>query len=70
MNGISVEEMPSYSHTLNRNSNSSAGSQNWVLTDHEGVTNWQTDDVGSTGGNAPHNNMEPYKVVYIFRRNA
>lgn len=66
---MTVEEMPSHSHTLNRNSDSSAGSNNWVLTDHEGVSKWQTGNVGSAGGDAPHNNMEPYKVVYIFRRN-
>lgn len=28
------------------------------------------DTVYPTGGNVPHNNMEPYKIVYIFRRNA
>ena len=28
------------------------------------------DTVNPTGGNVPHNNMEPYKAVYIFKRNA
>ena len=28
------------------------------------------DSVYPQGGNAPHNNMEPYKVVYIFMRSA
>ena len=28
------------------------------------------DTVYPTGGNVPHNNMEPYKIVYIFKRTA
>ena len=26
------------------------------------------DTINPTGGNVPHNNMEPYRVVYIFKR--
>ena len=26
------------------------------------------DSINPTGGNVPHNNMEPYRVVYIFKR--
>lgn len=65
---LTVEELASHSHTLNRNSASGTGS--WCLIDHEGVIKWQDGDVGSAGGDQPHNNMEPYKVVYIFMRSA
>lgn len=65
---LTVEELASHSHTLNRNSASGTGS--WCLIDHEGVIKWQDGDVGSAGGDQPHNNMEPYSVVYIFKRTA
>ncbi|WP_423781337.1 hypothetical protein [Acidaminococcus timonensis] len=58
--------MPSHSHTLNRNSNS--GGESWCLVDHEGVTKWQTGDMGSAGGDAPHNNIQPVIASYAWRR--
>ena len=67
---LTTDEMPSHSHTLNRNSNSSAGSGAWNLVDHEGVTKWQTGNVGSAGGNAPHNNIPPVIASYAWRRTA
>jgi len=67
---VSTDEMPSHSHTLNRNSNSSAGSNNWVLIDHEGATKWQTGDVGSAGGDAPHNNIQPVIAAFAWKRTA
>ena len=35
-----------------------------------GYTHKATDTVNtvSAGGDKPHNNMEPYRVVYIFKR--
>lgn len=65
---LTVEEMPKHSHNLNRNS--ASGTDDWTLLDHESLTKWQSGDVGSAGGDQPHNNMEPYKVVYIFMRSA
>lgn len=65
---LTVEELASHSHTLNRNS--ASGTESWCLIDHESAEKWQTGDVGSAGGDQPHNNMEPYKVVYIFMRSA
>ena len=31
---------------------------------------FNSDFLSNTGDNQPHNNMEPYKVVYIFMRSA
>lgn len=38
----------------------------WILNSHLKNPSKST----STGNNASHNNMEPYKVVYIFKRTA
>ena len=67
---LTTDEMPSHSHTLNHNSESSPGSNNWVIIDHEGVTKWQGDVVGSAGGDAPHNNIPPVIASYAWRRTA
>lgn len=65
---LTTDEMPSHSHTLNRNSVS--GTESWCLTDHEGVTKWQTGDVGSAGGDQPHNNIPPVIASYGWKRTA
>ena len=65
---LTTEGMPSHSHTLNRNSNS--GGESWCLVDHEGVTKWQTGDMGSAGGDAPHNNIPPVIASYGWHRTA
>lgn len=67
---LTTEEMPSHSHTLSRNSKSSAGSDNWVLIDHEGAIKWQDGDVGSAGGDAPHNNLQPVIAAFSWKRTA
>lgn len=66
---LTTDEMPSHSHTLNRNSNTSSGS-GWNLIDHEGVTKWQTGDVGSAGGDSPHNNIQPVVAAFAWKRTA
>lgn len=63
---LTVNEMPSHSHTLYCGGNpnfavspTATGGQGW---------NAQTSTTSSTGGNVAHNNMPPYKVVYIWER--
>ena len=63
---VTTDEMPSHSHTLNRNSNS--GTESWCLIDHEGITKWQPGNVGSTGGNQPHGNIPPVIAAYAWKR--
>ena len=65
---LTTDEMPSHSHTLNRNSIS--GTESWCLIDHEGVTLWQTGDVGSAGGDQPHENLPPCIAAYGWKRTA
>lgn len=65
---LTTDEMPSHSHTLNRNSNS--GGESWCLVDHEGVTKWQTGDMGSAGGDTPHNNIQPVVAAFAWKRTA
>lgn len=65
---LTTNEMPSHSHTLNRNSNS--GTESWCLIDHEGVTKWQTGNVGSAGGDQPHENLPPCTAAYAWMRTA
>ena len=60
---LTVNEMPSHSHTY---------------TDHDrtgdqaglGSGEAKTENTGSTGGNSPHNNLQPYITVYMWVRTA
>ena len=65
---LTTDEMPSHSHTLNRNSNT--GTESWCLIDHQSVTKWQTGNVGATGGNQPHGNIPPVIAAYGWKRTA
>ncbi len=67
---LSVEEMPKHSHTINDgdfgiHNNSFEGN-------HDGDKPFETrstfpkNGTDATGGNDPHNNMQPYYVVYYY----
>lgn len=69
---LTIDEMPSHTHTYKRHAfdrNDSDpttgedvyGANNKTLDAHEGTTE-------SVGGNQPHNNMPPYLAVYIWKR--
>lgn len=66
---LTVDEMPSHSHTvqaLNTNSEYSAGtgSIGTYTVQRESIT------ASNTGGSAAHNNMPPYLAVYMWKRTA
>lgn len=63
---LTVDEMPSHSHTITyyRNSGTNGGDYNVMQADSG------TNNSGSTGGGAAHNNMPPYIAVYMWRRTA
>ena len=63
---LTVDEMPSHSHTQ-AGSDNSAPLQYGQPEDDFGEADSQT---GSTGGGQPHNNLQPYIVVYMWKRTA
>ena len=66
---LSVEELASHSHIVYAGYGSQAGDElDQPLTNRNSV--WNNRTTSSVGGDQPHNNMEPYKVVYIFMRSA
>ena len=69
-----VDELASHTHpfTLDSPRKGRDGGSAWYVDSgtigdkNEGATR----ETESTGNAQPHNNMEPYKVVYIFKRTA
>ena len=73
---LTIDELPSHTHGLNYNNykslTSSTSEADTSLVRPVAYTFNFTDEVGtlSTGNGAAHNNMPPYKVVYIWERTA
>lgn len=66
---LTVEELAAHSHTLSAGFGSTPSAENDnPLTNRNSV--WNNRQTSSAGGNMPHNNMEPYKVVHVFMRSA
>jgi microcystin-dependent protein len=67
---LTVEEMPSHTHAIN--SYTATGGTIFSLLDHENALNngWKTTAIKPTGGGNVHNNMQPYRAAYIFKRTA
>jgi hypothetical protein len=65
---LTVNEIPSHNHTVKSyaNGNISGGNTDGYYK-ASGPNTWATN---STGGGQAHNNMPPYKVVYIWERTA
>ena len=66
---LTINEMPSHSHTGSVDKTRQGGSQ-WTLQDMGGNPTSSPDDTGVTGGGAAHNNLQPYVTVYMWRRTA
>jgi len=60
---LTIAEMPAHTHEY-RNP-MATGLQGHQYTDHSG-----NDQTGSTGGDQPHNNVQPYITVYMWKRTA
>ncbi len=60
---LTIEEMPKHSHTY-RNPMASG------LSGHQYTDNSGWDQTSETGGDQPHNNLQPYYCVYIWKRTA
>lgn len=63
---LTQAEMPSHNHTLP--SNSSDTSANGFVGDSDGSGTGRAASTGGTGGDTPHNNIQPYLGVRIWRR--
>lgn len=72
-NILPVDELASHSHPfiLDSPKTGTAGGGTWYVdAGTVGDKNGKTRETESTGNDQPHNNMQPYKVVYIFMRSA
>lgn len=67
---LTIEEMPEHSHEMRWSNEGAVGTGNGVLI-RDSLTggSWPYGYwTGKDGGNSPHNNLQPYIVVYRWRR--
>lgn len=68
---LTVNEMPSHTHTVPvTTSNTASGSSPNYPFLHHADSGVYTTVSSSTGNNVPHNNMPPYRAVWMWRRTA
>lgn len=68
---LTVEEMPNHNHPLGTWYNSASGSWGNAGANNSGTYQEDAITTSSTGGNQPHNNLQPYQVVgYMWIRTA
>lgn len=70
---LTVDEMPSHSHSLNDQdahgaSGSLQGGKTYSQVNRSADTTYWWSDTHETGSSQPHNNMPPYLTVYIWKR--
>ncbi|KAF0072784.1 hypothetical protein GL201_10580, partial [Streptococcus agalactiae] len=68
---LTVDEMPSNSHAqyVSANNGNQAIRRDYS-SDGNSSLYPQGNNTGNTGGNKPHNNLQPYVTVYRWRRTA
>lgn len=70
---LTSAEMPAHVHRMRRNA-TTTGALSGLTTAPDASSSNPADlgtlDTGSTGGGAAHNNLQPYIVVYMFKRTA
>lgn len=66
---LTIDEMPRHNHVLYGSPNAGSINANSINGDLVGNTKFRsTGSVGYTGESSPHNNIPPYKAVYIWER--
>ena len=64
---LSIKEMPSHNHRIADNTGTSGQGGGWDL--NGGTSNFiNSTGLENTGGNVPHNNVQPSKIYNIWRR--
>ncbi|MCR5631339.1 MAG: hypothetical protein K6F24_05210 [Atopobiaceae bacterium] len=67
---LTVAEMPSHNHDTSMHyGTDSGGGYQWTARSADTYTNYRF-KVDPTGGNQPHNNMPPYRSVFMWERTA
>ena len=66
---LTIAEMPSHNHRLKRGNSGTARVEEFGYSDG-GAPQWNSTGVENTGGGGAHNNLQPYVVVYMWRRTA
>lgn len=61
---LTTAEMPSHTHSMTIEDSSGTGSTG----SSNGASSFSTVDTSSTGGDGAHNNLQPYVVVYMWKR--
>ena len=69
---LTINEMPSHSHSITTRLNATSFSYPLGAVRGNGGTTETTSSgmINDTGGDEPHNNMQPYYTCYIFVRTA
>lgn len=62
---LTVDEMPSHKHTIKYQNRTYSSGNNYIAEIAQDGIDYSTQ---STGESQPHNNLQPYMVVYIWVR--
>lgn len=65
---LTINEMPSHTHKLGRDPDSTASARSGRYTIEKVAEAQGFFNTSETGGNQPHENMPPYLTVYIWKR--
>ena len=66
---LTIDEMPSHSHSAIEYNNGGSNT-GWAIYTQNVKNAWSTSHIGGTGGDQPHNNLQPYITCYMWKRTA